>query len=915
MPLSWNEIRNRAIAFSSEWADETSESAEAKTFWDQFFKVFGVSRKRIATFEKRVEKLDGANGYIDLFWPGILVAEHKSRGKDLDRAYTQAIDYFHGLKDEELPRYVIVSDFEKFRVHDLEEDIETEFSLSELPDRINDFGFIAGYEKRKFREQDPVNIKAADKLAKLHDGLLEIGYGGHDLEVYLVRILFCLFAEDTGIFSPRGAFYDFIDQRTSEDGSDLAARLNELFEVLNTPEEQRLTIRDEQVNSFPYINGGLFKERLRTAAFDTNLRRLLIECCEIDWGRVSPAIFGSLFQGIMDKDARRNLGAHYTSEQNIMKVISPLFLDNLKEELDKCGKNKNKLNAFHEKLENLNFFDPACGCGNFLVITYREIRLLELEVIRRLYGKHIKTLHLLDVIDNYVKVDVDQFHGIEIEEWPSQIARVAMWLIDHQMNEMVSVEFGNVFVRIPLIKSANIFNDNALRVDWGDVVSSLKCSYIIGNPPFNGAKTLTKAQTSDRNHASKGIKNYGTLDFVCGWYVKAIKYIRGTKICCALVSTNSITQGEQVGNLFSYLFDQGIKINFGHRTFKWRNEAKGVAAVHCVIIGFSLHDKAEKIIYEYPNYSGEPIALKSGNINPYLVDGPNTLAMSNSKPICDVPKSRIGNKPIDGGHYLFTTEEKENFISIEPKSKPLFKKWVGSKEFINGIDRWVLWLGDCTSSELRSMPEVIKIIERVKKVRLGEGPNKKGKMPKKDPPDSTKVLANRPTRFHVETIPQKDYLIIPGVSSAKRTYIPIGYLGRDTFSSNLVNVILDADIYHFGILCSNMHMAWVRTVCGRLKSDYRYSNSIVYNNFIWPEPTSAQRSKIEKTAKQILDARLNHPEATLADLYDPLAMPSDLRKAHQANDKAVDAAYGKRKFKTEAERVGYLFELYKDKIS
>lgn len=665
MPLSWNEIRNRAIEFSSEWADETSESAEAKTFWDQFFKVFGVSRKRIATFEKRVEKLDGANGYIDLFWPGILVAEHKSRGKDLDRAYTQAIDYFHGLKDEELPRYVIVSDFEKFRVHDLEESTETEFSLSELPDRINDFGFIAGYEKRKFREQDPVNIKAADKLAKLHDGLLEIGYGGHDLEVYLVRILFCLFAEDTGIFSPRGAFYDFIDQRTSEDGSDLAARLNELFDVLNTPEEQRLKTRDDQVNSFPYINGGLFKERLRTAAFDTNLRRLLIECCEIDWGRVSPAIFGSLFQGIMDKDARRNLGAHYTSEQNIMKVISPLFLDDLKEELEKCGKNKTKLNALHEKLASLNFFDPACGCGNFLVITYREIRLLELEVIRRLYGKEIKTLHLLDVIDNYVKVNVDQFHGIEIEEWPSQIARVAMWLIDHQMNEMVSVEFGNVFVRIPLIKSANIVHDNALKIDWAEIIHPNNCHYVFGNPPFLGHHYQSAEQKQDhaRNMEEACIKGAGVIDFVANWHVRATAYMKqNPTIKTALVSTNSITQGEQAGILWSRLIEEGVKINFAHRTFQWSSEAKGIAAVHCVIVGFALSSSssAKKVIFEYETPKSDPFPVPASNINPYLANGPDIVVRNLSKPISDVPAMKWGNKPTDGGNFIFLPLKKKN---------------------------------------------------------------------------------------------------------------------------------------------------------------------------------------------------------------------------------------------------------------
>lgn len=905
MPLSWNEIRNRAIEFASEWADETSESAEAKTFWDQFFKVFGVSRKRIATFEKRVEKLGGGNGYIDLFWPGILVAEHKSRGKDLDRAYGQAIDYFHGLRDEELPRYVIVSDFNKFRVHDLEGGEEIEFPLSELPDRVLDFGFIAGYEKRTFREQDPVNIKAADKLAKLHDGLLEIGYGGHDLEVYLVRILFCLFAEDTGIFNPRGAFYDFIDQRTSEDGSDLAARLNELFEVLNTSEEQRLKTRDEQINSFPYINGGLFEERLRTAAFDTKLRDLLLECCNIDWGRVSPAIFGSLFQGIMDASMRRDLGAHYTSEQNIMKVIGPLFLDDLKAELDRCGKIKNKLTEFHKKLASLNFFDPACGCGNFLVITYREIRLLELETIRRLYGKELKTLHLLDVIDNYVKVNVDQFHGIEIEEWPSQIARVAMWLIDHQMNEMVSFEFGNAFVRIPLIKSANIVHGNALQIDWADVVHPNKCHYIFGNPPFRGSTYQTVNQKVELRAVLGNIRGAGRLDYVSGWFIKAVDFMkRSPSIQTGLVATNSITQGEQVGSLWSVLYEKGARINFAHRTFQWNNEAANTAGVHCVIIGFGLQDKRPKVLFEYQNAKGEPLQIKPSSINPYLVDGPETFLTPRRLPLDSfVEQMYAGGKPADGGQLIFDDAERARIASSDPIASKYIRPFMMGAELINGTKRWCLWLVDITPGDMRSSPEIRRRVESVRNNRLASSKAQ------------TKEDANRAHEFQEVRDPKSRFLAIPKVSSERRDYIPIGYLEPEVIAGDKLFIVPNATDYTFGVMSSVMHMAWVRAVCGRMKSDYSYSNTIVYNNFVWPEPTEAQRAKVEQTAQQILDARLNHPEATLADLYDPLAMPSDLRKAHQANDKAVDAAYGKRKFKTEAERVGYLFELYKDKIS
>lgn len=911
MPISWNEIRTRAIAFSKEWESEKAEHAEAKTFWDDFFKVFGVPRRRIATFEKHVAKAGGASGFIDLFWPGVLIAEHKSRGHNLDRAFDQAIDYFPGIRDADLPRYVVVSDFANFRIHDLETGEESGFLLEELHEHVQSFGFIAGYQQRVFREQDPVNIRAAGKLAKLHDGLLDIGYKGHELEIYLVRILFCLFAEDTGIFLPRDAFQDFLRERTSGDGSDLGSRLSELFEVLNTPEDDRLRTLDEQVASFPYVNGRLFAERLRIAAFDSSMREMLLDCATLDWGQVSPAIFGSLFQGIMDAKTRRNLGAHYTSEQNILKVIGPLFLDDLRAEFASIGKNKAKLKEFHHKLASLQFFDPACGCGNFLVITYREIRLLELEVIRRLYQNEIRSLHLFDVIDRYILVNVDQFHGIELEEWPAQIAQVAMWLIDHQMNILVSQEFGNAFVRIPLVKSANIRHGNALQLDWNTVVPAEKCTYLYGNPPFNGSKTLSAQQTADRNAACHAVPSHGDLDFVCAWYVKAINFIQGQKTRCALVSTNSITQGEQVGILFRYLINQGLHINFAHRTFRWRNEAKGVAAVHCVIIGFSLRASKRLRLFEYDDPAGAPMEINPANINPYLADGPTVLLPSRTKPLSDgVPSIRIGNKPIDGGFYLFTPAEKANFLAHEPSAAPYFKRWVGSQEFINNIERWALWLGEVAPADLRKLPEVLKRVDSVRKFRLGQGPNKKGKFGKKKPAASTQKLADRPTRYHVESIPESAYLVLPKVSSERRPYIPFGYMSKDVLPSDLVHVIFGAGIYHFGVLSSNMHMSWVRAVCGRLESRYRYSGRIVYNNFPWPEPSGTQKIRIEQTAEAILKVRDRYPESSFADLYDPLTMPDDLRKAHLANDRAVDAAYGRRAFKAEAERVGFLFDLY-----
>lgn len=447
MPLSWNEIRSNAIAFSKEWAEDASEDAEAKSFWDDFFRVFGVPRRRVAVYEKLVSKAGGKAGYIDLFWPKVLIAEHKSRGKNLDRAFDQAIDYFPGLATTEFPQYVVVSDFERIRLTNLETDEDSEFLLKDFHKHVTSFGFIAGYKARTFKEQDQVNVEAAQKLADLHDALEKIGYSGHELEVYLVRLLFCLFADDTGIFVPRDSFDDYIRSRTSEDGSDLAARLTELFFILNRPVDKRLKNIDEQLGQFPYINGHLFEETLSPASFDRKMRDKLLACCDLDWGLISPAIFGSLFQGIMDKKKRRNLGAHYTSEKNILKVIQSLFLDELHAEFDRVKTQPGKLRAFHEKLSELNFFDPACGCGNFLVISYREIRVLELEVVKRLYAKEMQQLSM-DVVDKYVKVNVDQFHGIELEEWPAQIARVAMWLVDHQMNVLVGEAFGQALGKV-----------------------------------------------------------------------------------------------------------------------------------------------------------------------------------------------------------------------------------------------------------------------------------------------------------------------------------------------------------------------------------------------------------------------------------------------------------------------------------
>jgi type II restriction/modification system DNA methylase subunit YeeA len=610
MPLSWNEIKSRAIEFSKEWEDETSEDAEAKSFWDGFFRVFGISRRRVATFEQSVKKANNKQGFIDLLWKGVILVEHKSRGRSLDKAMQQAKDYFPGLKEHELPKYILVSDFQKFRLYDLDTDATTEFELKDFGRQVHLFGFIAGYEKRTYKDSDPVNIKAAELMGKLHDRLEAVGYSGHDLEVYLVRLLFCLFADDTGIFE-KDIFREYVDLHTKADGSDLAMHIASIFHVLNTPSEKRLKNLDENLVQFPYVNGKLFEETLQPAAFDSKMREMLLESCALDWGKISPAIFGSMFQAVMNPKERRNLGAHYTSEKNIQKLIKPLFLDDLYIELEKAKGSRRKLQDLHQKIASLNFFDPACGCGNFLIITYRELRDLEIIILLELS----KSGQMVTDVSSIIQVDVDQFSGIEYDEFAVRVAEVAMWLIDHQMNIKVSNEFGQYFVRLPLKKAAKIVHGNSLQISWETVVSKDKLDFILGNPPFIGKAFQDSQQKLDMQTIFAGVSGSGVLDYVAAWYIKAAHFIQNTNVRCAFVSTNSISQGEQVGVLWKELFNcYKCKIHFAHRTFSWANEARENAAVHCVIIGFGLHDIEGKRIFDYVDVKGEPTENKVKNI-------------------------------------------------------------------------------------------------------------------------------------------------------------------------------------------------------------------------------------------------------------------------------------------------------------
>jgi len=951
MHYSWNEIKSRALTFSKEWADASNEDADAKPFLIEFFNVFGISSKKVNSFEYRVKKLDDSDGYIDSLWKGTILVEMKSRGKNLDKAFHQAKEYVDGLKEYEIPKYILVSDFENFRLFDLENDTEVKFKLNEFIKNVHHFGYLIGLEKKEYKEQDPANIKAAELMGKLHDRLKEIGYKGHPLEVYLVRILFCLFADDTTIFNKQ-QFQDFIEQRTGEDGSDLAAKLQELFQVLNTPEDIRFKNLDEELAEFPYVNGKLFEEPLPTASFDSKMRNALLDCCHLNWSNISPAIFGSLFQAVMNPEERRNLGAHYTSEKNILKLIKPLFLDELWKEFESVKDSRNKLEEFHKKLSTLKFLDPACGCGNFLVITYRELRLLEIEIIKTILFKHYKIKKEVAAdakinINQMVKIEVDQFYGIEIEEWPARISEVAMWLIDHQMNMQLSQEFGKYYIRLPLKKAANIICNNALRVDWGslikpnviditaDITNIIKVKeppahyntvnvytkevnivesapdkktisdkttfdYILGNPPFVGKHLQNAEQKEDIDKIFSGVKGAGVLDYVTCWYLKAARLIQNTHTKVAFVSTNSISQGEQPGVLWNVLFNlYGIKIHFAHRTFKWSNEAKGKAAVHVVIIGFANYDSNEKYLFEYDDIKGEPQVRRAKNISPYLVEGKDFIINKRRIPICNVPEMIKGSMPNDGGYYLFTKEEKKSFLISEPKAKKYFRLFIGGDELINNIERWCLWLEDADPTEIKTLKSIVERIQKVRETRL------------KSKRTTTIKDANTPMLFGEIRQPKSNYLALPEVSSENRKYIPIEYISKEVIGSNKIYMIPKATKYLFGILNSTMHISWVKQISGRLKSDYQYSTGIVYNNFPWPEnPTDKQIKLVEEKAQKVLDTRKEFPNSSLADLYDPLTMPPSLVRAHQELDKAVDLCYRPQPFPSETKRIEFLFELY-----
>lgn len=906
--------------FIEHWTGKGYERGESQTFWIELLHdVLGVARPtEFISFESQV-KLSHTS-FIDAYIPSTKVLiEQKSIDKDLRASikqsdgtmltpFQQAKRYASELPVSKHPRWVVVCNFQSFLIYDMEQPQGEPFEilLKNLEKDFHQLLFLVGEGQAALRHEMEVSIKAGELVGRIYDAFLK-QYGDnpstddlHALNVLCVRLVFCLYAEDSGVFG-KDQFYQYLSAFQPEQ---MRMALRDLFAVLDTPVAERDRFLEPRLAAFPYVNGSLFRQKNGESIpplTQENATLLLDKSSrDFDWSEISPTIFGAVFESTLNPETRRSGGMHYTSIENIHKVIDPLFLDDLNEEFAQIaamptGKQQRlRIERFQQKLASLKFLDPACGSGNFLTETYISLRKLENRAIS-LINKGQVLMGIKEV--NPIKVSIQQFYGIEINDFAVTVATTALWIAESQMMAETQniIQFEDDF--LPLKSYTNIHEGNALRIDWAEVIDPKELNYIIGNPPFVGARMMSSEQKDDALEIfGKKWKNVGNLDYVACWYKKAADLMQGTAIRAALVSTNSISQGEQVANLWQPLMeDLKVHIDYAWRTFRWDSESSQKAHVHCVIIGFSVAQNINaKLLFDRES------VMTHDNINGYLIGAENVFVESRSKQISDAPSIGIGNKPIDGGNYLFTKEEMEEFVSIEPSSKPFFHLWYGSEEFIHQKPRYCLWLGECSPAQLKSMPHCLKRVENVRDFRLASS-----SLP-------TQKLAETPTRFHVENMPKSTYIVIPEVSSERRRYVPMGFMTPDVLCSNLLRLMPDATLYHFGILESSTHMAWMRTVCGRLEMRYRYSKDIVYNNFPWPTPTDAQKAKIEQTAQAILDARELFPDSSLADLYDEVSMPSELRKAHQQNDRAVMEAYGFAKDMSESDIVSALLKMYKE---
>ncbi|RAP43737.1 MAG: hypothetical protein BZ135_09110 [Methanosphaera sp. rholeuAM6] len=899
--LNNDEMKYRADNFIKKHKSDKSEKSQAQSYWKDFFDIFGVDANQVGEFEFLVvRESTGKPGFIDYYWRNQLIIEHKSLGKDLDKAFEQAIDYYNSLpKKHEKPRYIIVSDFKNIRLIDFKNDCHTEeIMIDQLREKIQLFKFIYSDGIKTTFKQEELNIKASEIIAQLHDVLEEDNYTGHYLEVFLIRIIFCLYAEDTGIFKPN-LFYEYINRFNDED---LGEKIQKLFSILNTPENKRQNSLPEYLKAFPYVNGRLFEERIAPPNFTPKMKNSLINTCEFDWSEISPAIFGSIVQNTMDEQLRREFGAHFTSETNVKKVINSLFMDELWEEYNKNKSNPKKLEKLHDKIGRINVFDPACGSGNFLIVSYRELRLLEYEILKTLREEGQSSLTHYFASD-ITKIKIKNFYGIEIEEFPSKIAQVAMWIVEHQMNQKYKRKFNIDQADLPLKSSVNIYNENALQIDWKEILEPTDNVYILGNPPFVGKNLQTKEQKEEVKQVFKEYKNTGILDYVSCWYKKAVEYIIGTKIRVGFVSTNSIIQGEQAILLWKILLeDYKIHINFAHQSFKWGNEIKKKAGVFVVIIGFSQINKKQKYLFSYEKPDALPVKHEVTKINNYLVEYDNVILKTRRKPISDVEPIKFGSMPNDDGNLILSDEEKEEVLNQEPNLKQYIKPLISSKEFLNGKNRWCFWLENAKPSDLKASIILTERINNIKHFRLASTRKQ------------TRQKAEYPTLFAEIRQPETDYIVIPLTTSENRDYIPLSFVDKDIISNNTVSLISSDDKYLFGILTSKMHMTWMRYVCGRLKGDYRYSNTLVYNNY--PFPTDVKddlKDKIRSKVDELLEIRDEYDD-TLANLYDPLLMPPDLKKTHQQLDTLVDKCYQGKPFRNGEERMKLLFDLYSNYV-
>lgn len=956
--MTQNEQTQAAAAFAEFWAGKGDEKQETSRFWiDLLQNVLGIDNPaKYIEFEKRV-KLSHTS-FIDAYIPDTKVLiEQKGAKIDLHKAYEQsdgsvltpyeqAKRYADEMPNSLRPRWIVVCNFQEFLVYDLEKpgSEPEQIFLKDLEKEHYRLQFLADARHDYLRREEELSLQAGVLVGKLYDALIKQYINPKDeqslrsLNILCVRLVFCLYAEDAGLYATRTAFEDYIRSFAIENTRDAIIKL---FKALDTKIENRDRY-DTKLQPFPYVNGGLFAaENIEIPNFTNEIIDVLCDhCAPFNWSAISPTIFGAVFESTLNPETRRRGGMHYTSVQNIHKVIDPLFMDGLNAEFEaimgggaetrratSLRERDQKLQDFQKKLGALRFLDPACGSGNFLTETYVSLRRLENKVIFALNRNERKL-----GFGEFINVKINQFYGIEINDFAVTVAKTALWIAESQMIRETETILSQNIDFLPLTTNAFIVEGNALRMDWatlkpidtaaapiGGLFSGFTTEtdgqthhydYIIGNPPFVGARLMTDEQKNDVISIFGNIKNVGNLDYVSCWYRKASDMIKNTPTRCALVSTNSITQGEQTAILWKPLFAEGIQIDFAWRTFRWDSESNQKAHVHCVIVGFSCCNGGKTTVgakdfspLQRRIFNADGTVTDAKNINGYLLDAPNVFAESRQHPISDVPEIGIGNKPIDGGNYLFTDDEKTEFLKKEPKAEKYFRKWLGSDEFINGWHRWCLWLGECSPAEIRQMPECMKRVENVRNLRLES----------KSAP--TQKLADTPTHFHVENMPEGNYILVPEVSSEKRFYVPMGFLTPDILCSNLVKIIPNATLYHFGVLTSSVHMAWMRAVCGRLKSDYRYSKDIVYNNFVWPSVTETDQSKIEQTAQKILDARALYPDSSLADLYDATLMPVELRRAHRANDEAVLAAYGWPKDLQESEIVERLFGLYETMVN